>query len=168
MKTAFSFSLTWQLNKAWAAAWAHVLEGKHTCQSILPFFQRVCCRQLWQHWGEVKESHLSPLRRSYKNPAHFLISRTHFYIYEITNSGLLNPRCPYLEAVENRLLMQGHIFNDSCEGAPCRIVGRSFVMTCQRNQENFELEPTYSPQQPDLPFVMPWPPSFRCGKERCW
>lgn len=88
-------------------------------------------------------------------PGNCLISRAHFYIYEITNSGLLNPRCPYLEAVENRLLMQGFIFNDSCEGAPCRIVGRSFVMTCQRNQENFELELTFSPQQPDLLFVTP-------------
>lgn len=35
-KAAYFFSLTWQLSRAWAAAWPHALQGKHSCQSILP------------------------------------------------------------------------------------------------------------------------------------
>lgn len=61
---------------------------------------KVCWRQSWQQRGEITGSHLCPPRHSYLTPrsGNSLISRTHFYIHEITNSGLLNPRRTYVEA----------------------------------------------------------------------
>lgn len=87
--------LTWLLNKAGVAVLANALKGKHKCQSLR------CLAKIWLHsqspqrGDELYESHFGPLKRptyqsilSNPHPGYSLVSRTHFYIYEITNSGL--------------------------------------------------------------------------------
>lgn len=91
----------------------HMLWKASTAVNHPAVLQRFCYRHPWQRQDKIIESHLSPLRRpayqsilSNPHPGNSLISRTHFYIYEITNSGLWNPKCPDVEPVGNRLLMQ--------------------------------------------------------------
>lgn len=116
MLPAFLFfcHLTWLLNKASTAVSANALKGKHNCQSSFPRGYDFVTQTAVTERRQISESHLGPSRhptyqsilQSYPHPGYRLVSRTHFYIYEITNSGLWNPKCPDVEPVGNRLLMQ--------------------------------------------------------------
>lgn len=98
--------LTWLPNKALAAVSAHALKGKHNCQSSCSdakILVKTAVTGMGQnksdisvHWDVLYNPH----------PGNSLISRTYFYIYEMTNSGLSNPKWPDVERVGNRLLMQ--------------------------------------------------------------
>lgn len=84
----------------------HMLWKANTSVNHLAELQTPMTETRQNNWKSPESTETSHQAIYPPHPGMCLISRTHFYIYEITNSGLWNPKCPNVELVGNRLLMQ--------------------------------------------------------------